>query len=91
MPPQGEQQCHDRHAGVMMPVAVMTPVMATMAAATFSAAFLHSVQWEVLAHSDVEFAHVSPCCEAAVSWPQGEYHHQIIKSQSQSSNNHHSI
>jgi predicted transcriptional regulator len=80
MPFQRKQERHRCHAGKMTIVIVVMTVMimamvfmmvrAMMPAAAFAAAFPHVtafVQWEILAHPDIEFAHVSPCFDAAVA------------------------
>jgi hypothetical protein len=76
MPFQHKQERHRRQAGKMMIMIVVMTVMimammmvfmmvgAMMPAAAFAAAFpgvAAFVQWEILAHPDIEFAHVSPC------------------------------
>ena len=57
---QREQQCHGREMGVAMMTMVMMPVVMTVPAAAFAAVFLRLafIQREVLAYTDVVFAHM---------------------------------
>jgi hypothetical protein len=75
MPFQRKQERHRCHAGkmmimiVVMTVVIMVVMLVAMTpAAAFAAVFPRVaafVQWEILAHPDIEFAHVSPCFDVA--------------------------